>query len=126
MELWMVTETNPETGAIRSKKWFYENEEEAEQHAKVTNEDTDWSAEVTKFYSEDHCDRDWKDEAREWREMYDNLAVELEGLRTALESAKAESERSINQALEEVRVARSDLHTLEEVIVKLAMRLVGM
>ena len=56
------------------------------------------------------------------------MAVERisDQLRTALESAKAESERSINQALEEVRVARSDLHTLEEVIVKLAMRLVGM
>lgn len=133
MELWMVTETNPETGAIRSKKWFYENEEDAKQHAKVTNEDTDWSAEVTKFYSEDHCDRDWRDEAREWREMYEgeeakykDLVVELEGLRQALDDAKAESERRINQALEELRVARSDVHTLEEVIVKLAMRLVGM
>ena len=124
MELWVVTEINPETGA--SKKWFYENGEDAEQHAKETNEDTDWSAKVTKFYSEDHCDRDWKDEAREWREMYDNLAVELEGLRTALDDAKAESERRINQTMDELRVARSDVHTLEEVIVKLAMRLVGM
>lgn len=60
------------------------------------------------------------------RDQYDDLQTEVNGMRMALESAKEESERSINQALEEVRVARSDLHTLEEVIVKLAMRLVGM
>lgn len=124
MELWMVTETNTENG--ESEKWFYETEEEAEQYAKEVSKVANWGAKVTKFYSEDHCDRDWRDEAREWREMYDNLAVELEGMRTALESAKAESERRINQAMDELRVARSDVHTLEEVIVKLAMRLVGM
>lgn len=60
------------------------------------------------------------------RGQYDDLLTEVEGLRTALADAKAESERRINQAFEELRVARSDVHTLEEVIVKLAMRLVGM
>ena len=60
------------------------------------------------------------------RDQYDDLLTEVEGLRTALDDAKAESERRINQVAEELRVARSDVHTLEEVIVKLAMRLVGM
>lgn len=131
MELWVVTETNTETG--ESGKGFFESEDVAKQYADKISSCENMGAEVTKYYSEDHCDRDWKDEAREWREMYEgeeakykDLAVELEGLRTALTDAKAESERRINQTLEELRVARSDVHTLEEVIVKLAMRLVGM
>lgn len=131
MELWVVTEINTETGT--RNRVLCQTEEEAELYAEEVSKHANRGAEVTKFYSEDHCDRDWKDEAREWREMYEgeeakykDLAVEVEGMRTALDDAKAESERRINQALEELRVARSDVHTLEEVIVKLAMRLVGM
>lgn len=124
MELWVVTEINPETGA--SKKWFYENGEDAEQHAKETNEEANWSAEVTKFYSEDHVDGGVESEIEEWKSKYDDLLTEVEGLRTALNDAKGESERRINEVSEALRVARSDVHTLEEVIVKLAMRLVGM
>lgn len=60
------------------------------------------------------------------RDQYDDLLTEVEGLRTALADAKGESERRINEVSEALRVARSDVHTLEEVIVKLAMRLVGM
>lgn len=60
------------------------------------------------------------------RDQYDDLLVEVEGLRTALTDAKNESEKRINESVEQLRIARSDVHTLEEVIVKLAMRLVGM
>ena len=60
------------------------------------------------------------------RDQYDDLLVEVEGLRTALADAKNESEKRINESVEQLRIARSDVHTLEEVIVKLAMRLVGM
>ena len=124
MELWVVTETNTETGA--SEKWFYETEEEAEQYAKEVSKVANWSAEVTKFYSEDHVDGGMESEIEEWKSKYDDLLTEVDGLRTALNDAKAESERRINEVSEALRVARSDIHTREEVIVKLAMRLVGM
>ena len=68
----------------------------------------------------------WEDMYKDEEEKYEKLSVELDGLRTAFADAKAESEKRINVAMDELKVARSDVHTLEEVIVKMAMRLVGM
>lgn len=82
--------------------------------------------EIVKYKAVHRYDYDWEQMYKDEEEKYNNLAVELDGLRTAFADAKAESEKRINVAMDELKVARSDVHTLEEVIVKMAMRLVGM
>lgn len=53
-------------------------------------------------------------------------SVEEEGLRMALEEAKEESDRQIKALEEELRVARSDLLTMKELVIRLSMKAVGM
>lgn len=100
----------------------FENKAQAEAFLNRADE----TSEIVKYEAVHINDRDWKKEYEEEAEKLDSLSVELDGLRTALADAKAEAEKRINVAMDELKVARSDVHTLEEVIVKMAMRLVGM
>ena len=99
---------------------------EGEAEAEECFEEIDEACEIVKYNAVHIYDCDWKKMYEDEEQKYEKLSVELDGLRTALAVAKAESEKRINVAMEELRVARSDVHTLEEVIVKMAMRLVGM
>lgn len=102
----------------------FENEAQAEAFFKGTEE----PCEIVKYEAacRDAEVCDWEQMYKDEEQKYEKLSVELDGLRTALADAKAEAEKRINVAMDELRVARSDVHTLEEVIVKMAMRLVGM
>lgn len=100
----------------------FENKAQAEAFLNCADE----TSELVKYEAVHIIDRDWKTDYEEEAKKLDSLSVELDGLRTAFAGAKAESEKRINVAMDELRVARSDVHTLEEVIVKMAMRLVGM
>lgn len=100
----------------------FEDETEAQECFKEMAE----VCEIVKYKAVHKYDYGWEQMYKDEEEKYNNLSVELDGLRTAFADAKAESEKRINVAMDELKVARSDVHTLEEVIVKMAMRLVGM
>lgn len=99
----------------------FESQNEALVYAKMMGSDA-----IGRYMLADEAENDWKDRYAEEEEQYKNLTTELEGLRAALGDAKAESEKRVEQIANELRIARTDIHTLEEVIVKMAMRLVGM
>ena len=100
----------------------FEDETEAEEFYK----DAEVKRQIMKYVGVEYCDWDWQARYEEEARKLEALETEVEGMRTALADAKAEAEKRINVAMEELRVARSDVHALEEVIVKMAMRLVGM
>lgn len=97
---------------------IYEDGEEAEKYFKDAPEGTE-----TGKYVLDGVDV--IDTLKTLQEDYARLQTEAESLRDALTAARENAESQIKSAEEAARVARSDTKMLEETVIKMAMRMVG-
>ena len=57
---------------------------------------------------------------------YNTLKAEADGLRMALENAKEDAEKRVDELNTQLWIARSDLRTMKELVVRLSMKVVGM
>lgn len=92
-----------------------------------------YEVEMEAYRPANDLDKDWKAEAESTLKDLTDLSIHYNELKNKvvdaqeeLQAARDEADKRVGQVEEELRIAKSDCQTLKEIIVRQAMRMVGM